>query len=939
MNRPDYLPDYLTKPQVEAITHRGSPLLIIGGPGSGKTEVITWRAAYLVWAGYVRPQNLLAITFTNKAALELKDRLQPRLPQVNVELMPVSTIHSFCADLLHRYQQHLAMPHGFRILDPTTQFLFVYTNRTALGLDNLVKGHPYDFFTSVIRTFNLATAELVEVDRFESFCQENLAHCSPKEADLWRERTVVAEAYRHYCALLRAQRLIDFAFLQRHALTLLENNPGVLAELQAQYREILVDEYQDATATQARLLALLAGDSHNLTVAGDDDQSIYRCRGATVQNVYNFSNRFPGARKIELSHNFRSREAIVTHSQRVIARNPARIPKTLLTMRGTGSDILLVYRRTAAEEATAIADLLRRLHEAGQIPRYSDVAILLRHVRSQAGPYLEALRAAGIPYHLSGEASFFERTEIAQLYDLFHFLGTAESWGDRFLRRPLVGLSRTTCQALQAYKKNLLDVASEAGLQAIGVADEIDRRRLLALLNLKQQVQAKARRSLLDVFYNLLAVTGCVARFEWQNNFEALANLGVLSRVVAAWDEYGSTGNFYAFQEYLRLLKEGGLEPITVPAADAVQVLSIHQAKGQEFPVVVLGAAMNGRLPGLPGPDRYRVPHTLRASGSPEVNDPHLVDERKLFYVAASRARELLIIGTADVVNKRGGGPSLFLYEMFGGDLSAATDMTRAYVEAVESHPVRPPASRQRYRLSQLAYFLQCPMRYKFAVIYGLQVPWLDPVDFGANIHRALEAIHRHALAGHVLTEEELEAVVAEIWVPGRRVRPEYEAAYQAAAVNQLRRYLREHGDCLADVLQAETNFSISLAQQVLVGKIDLLRRQEDGCIEVVDFKSSAVTPVAVEKFDLQLDLYAMGTEASLGHCVARQTAHFLKDGQVSSWEWSPERELIARARLNGLLSQIARHEFPPRSSYCSRCQEFQAVCPYYATETPDEKT
>jgi DNA helicase-2/ATP-dependent DNA helicase PcrA len=285
------------------------------------------------------------------------------------------------------------------------------------------------------------------------------------------------------------------------------------------------------------------------------------------------------------------------------------------------------------------------------------------------------------------------------------------------------------------------------------------------------------------------------------------------------------------------------------------------------------------------------------------------------------------------VVNKRGGGPSSFLYEMFGDDLSLAADLTHAYVAGVESRSGGRHGPRERCSFSQLAYYLQCPMRYKLAVLYGLQVPWLDPVDFGANVHRALEAIHQRALAGQVPGEEDVPAIVAGSWVSNRRTRPEQEAKYRAAAVEQLRRYLREHAGSLSRLVQAETAFSFSLAGQMLVGKIDLLRRGEGDGIEVVDFKTSGALPIQAERIDLQLDLYALGTQASLGQAVARQTVHFLKDGQVKTWAWSGERDAAARGRLAEVLEHIAGGDFSPQTDYCPRCEEFRAICPY----APDE--
>lgn len=928
-----HLPAYLTDQQREAITYPGSPLLILAGPGSGKTEVIAWRAAYLVRAHGVDPAHLLVTTFTEKAALELKDRVQEKLPGVNCELMQISTLHSFCALLLRRFPQYTPLETGFRVLDETGQFLFVYTHRRDLGLADFVKGREHDFYQAVIAAFNLATEELVDPADLAAWCHENQNRCLPDQAGQWEEYAAVARAYARYLKLLTEARRVDFALLQRHAIDLLQGHPPVLEAVRQQHRHVLVDEFQDTNAAQGQLLALIVGNHGGLTVVGDDDQSIYRFRGATVKNLLSFPERYPQTHTVTLAQNFRSVEPIVAHSQKVIAHNPARYDKALFTMRGTGSDLVLVYEKTAAEEATAVTRLLQDLHARGVITRFRDVAILLRSVRSYAGPYIEALRAAGIPHHVVGDASFFARPEITQLYQLFNFLGATKSWGDRFLRAPLVGLTEDTNRNLAKYKGNLLEITDEAGLEAIGVSHPGDRQKLLALLNLKRRVQAGEHSSLLEVTYDLLAAAGCTARFEREENGEALANLGLMSQLVAAWDEDGGSRNFYPFQHYLKLLKEGGVDPAAIPPEDAVQVMTIHQAKGLEFPVVVLGAAMNGRLPATRRRKPYEIPAHLRASGGVEagVRDPHLVDERKLFYVAATRARDLLIIGTADVVNKRGGGPSQFLYEMFGDDLRAASDVSQARIRAVESHRGAPAGPRPRYSFSQLLYYLQCPLRYKFTQVYGFQVPWQDPADFGANVHRALQALHQKALAGEQVAEQDVPALVADSWVPSTRMGPAREAQVREAAVRQIQRYVREHRESLARVQQAETPFSFGLGARVLLGKIDLVRRVEgaDQAVEIVDFKTSASKPLEAEHIDLQLDLYAMGVEAARGLDVQTQAAHFLGDGVIARRTWTPARRQQAHQALVQVLARIEAQAFAPNLSYCSQCREFQAICAY----------
>jgi DNA helicase-2/ATP-dependent DNA helicase PcrA len=949
MNALSYLPDYLTSEQRDAILHTDSPLLIIAGPGSGKTEVITWRVAHLVRAGLVVPEHLLVTTFTNKAALELKDRIQQRLPNVHVEAMQVGTLHSFCADLLRQYQSRSPLPRGFHILDQHGQFLFVYTRRKPLGLDALVKGRPYDFFSNVLRLFNLATEELVEPDRLGEWCEcrrveaeayaaemtcgksKTKAQKAASDLERWCEEQVVVTAYRRYTDLLRENGLVDFAFLQRHAYDLLTADPEIVAELRDRYRAILVDEYQDTNTVQERLLELLVGDGSRLTVVGDDDQAIYRFRGATVRNLLDFTKSYPGARLIRLTQNFRSREPIVMHSLDVIVHNPARYEKELFTQRGPGSDVLLIYEHSVDEEAVALTDLLRRLHGAGKIRRWNDVVLLLRSVRSYAAPYADALRAVGIPVVVVGDATLFERDDVGQLVNLFTFLGATKSWGDVHVRQPILGLAEETNTALKAFSGYLLD-AGEDGLQEIGIASPADRRKLSALLALKRRAQAKEHASLLEVLYDLLAITSYVARCELAGRLDALFNLGAFSKLVAAFDEHAGTRTLYPFQDYLKLMRQGGVDPAIVEPEDAVRVMTIHQAKGLEFPVVVLGSAMNGRLPTQRRRDHYEVPHDLRASGPPEVEDPHLVDERKLFYVAATRARELLILSTADIVNKRGGGPSPFLVEMLGEDLHTAADLSRALVTEIESRSATPTGPRERVSFTQLAYFLQCPVRFKFAVVYGLELPHPDPVGFGANVHRALLDIHEQARSGHIPPPEQVEEIVNAAWAPAPQADPVQDREAQKAAVRQLRHYVAHHTESLSRVVQAEVGFSFGLDRHVLVGKIDLLRRA-NGSHELVDFKAGRSAPAALEQVDTQLDLYALGAESSLKMLITRQSVHFLEDDNVHTREWSPERARSARERLGTLLDQIVRQEFPPRPAYCPRCNEFRAICPYEKDE------
>lgn len=434
----------------------------------------------------------------------------------------------------------------------------------------------------------------------------------------------------------------------------------------------------------------------------------------------------------------------------------------------------------------------------------------------------------------------------------------------------------------------------------------------------------------------MLSIADCVARYERVQDQDAIRNLGLMSEIAAAWDDFGKTRRIYPFNSYLKLLKEGGKEPSRVPLEDAVQIMTIHQAKGLEFPVVVLGSAMKGRLPTCRHNDPYDIPYHLRASGEPEVADCcqlHLMDERKLFYVAATRARDLLIVGTADVVNKRGGGPSPFVMEMFGSDLHQAADQRKPLDGNVPSCKKGPVGPRPRHSFSQLAYFLQCPWRYKLATVYGFQVLWQDSVGYGANVHRALEEIHRRAAEGHSPTAEDIPSIVSQTWVSNHKTKPAQEKKFMAAATKRLRKYVNEHSSKLPKTIDAEIPFSFILSDEVMLGKIDLIRGTYSDGIEIVDFKTSAAKPLAEDGMDLQLDLYALGAKESLRHNVARTAVHFLDDGKVSDSLWSEERRAKAVSRLGHVLESINRGDFQPTREFCGQCDEFKKICPYSVSQ------
>ncbi|MCJ7444433.1 MAG: ATP-dependent helicase [Methanotrichaceae archaeon] len=464
------------------------------------------------------------------------------------------------------------------------QLLFIYSHQEDLRLDAIYDNDPYYFFSEVQHIFNLATEELVDPSGLEAWCKLNLENCAATESEMWTKWAMIASAYDRYLKLLHSEGVLDFASIQSCALSLMQNNPQVLAGIRKRYQDIFIDEYQDTNAVQDRIISLLADDGERFTAVGDDDQSIYRFRGATVRNILTFKERFPKAKVIKLEQNFRSKKSIVQNSQHVIENNPARIPKALTSVRGIGSDVLVVYERNLTEEAKASVRLLKRLHNSGKIANYGDIALLFRSVEHHALPYITALLEANMPFNVTGDARFFKRAEISTLCDLFRYLNITGKGGDqRYLSNSLFAFHPESCKALEKTDKNLIEISAPEDLQSIGIMDSNDQQRLMDLADLKRQVQKGDHTSMLAVYYQLLQCTSCACRFEQNENQNSMSNLGLLSQPIAAWDEYGGTSDLKSFLKYLDMLKQGGVNQITVPPKDAIQIMSIHQGNTDKF--------------------------------------------------------------------------------------------------------------------------------------------------------------------------------------------------------------------------------------------------------------------------------------------------------------------------------------------------------------------
>lgn len=920
-----------TDAQVEALQHLEGPMQVVAGPGSGKTEVMTRRIARLIREGHASPDEILCITFTNRAADELKDRIR-LLVETDVEAMQVSTVHSFCRTLIEDYVDRLPIDRAFRVLDANTQFLYVYNRRHPLNL-TFPKSKKGRFLRSVIRFFNDCTEAVVDPDGLVRHYASRLEDAEDADEErILEERLGIAKSYVRYVEHLLEDSVLDFGHLQKLAWELLQDDE-VLPEVRNRYRFVQVDEYQDTNPIQAKLFRRIAGEDGNIVVVGDDDQSIYRFRGATVENLLEFDEQFEDPREVKLEDNFRSTETIVGFTSDFIESVSDRLPKSLRSRQEEGNDVLHVQGETVADEAERLARLLWELRDEGHIETWSDVAVLLRSVTYQSEHYLEALEEHGIPYLVEGDRSLFQRENVEGFRRLLlAMVDDGATWPDLLV--PVLPLKESTRNELKDQDTLLPGGEDDPEYEMPYIPDFDDEDLIEDLLDLRRRVRDGTYDDVTSVFFELLEITGFLEDCVDADDYEELRNLGRFSEVIFNFDDVARRTTVDQFEWYLRWLGDEAVDAANPPEDDAVQVMTVHQAKGLEFPVVMVPSLLERRFPLSHKQTRYPVPDEFLETNTYVDKATHFDDERRLFYVAATRAEKLLVLGSAEVVNLRG-EPSRFVDEFSDEHLRKVEDglpeLVPMDLEGSES------GQRTRLSYSHIMYYLYCPLRYRFFTEFDFHVPRLTRVDYGANLHRSLEELHTRIRDGETFTESELADIFERNWIPmGQRAR-RYEDELKDKGKRMFIDYYDRHGDDLDDIVDVERNFAHLPEDHdaVLAGRMDLLR-ESNGGVEIIDFKTRQLPDEEELEDRTQLGVYAYAGGPSLDRPVKKLSLYSLPDQQSLSIPWNSEVQDEVEAEIHGVLAGIERKDFAPTPGpdKCGKC-EFRNVCPH--SEAPGE--
>ena len=617
--------DALNEPQRQAVMATDGPLLILAGAGSGKTRVLTHRTAYLIEECGVNPYNIMAITFTNKAAGEMRERID-QMVGYGSESIWVCTFHSTCVRILRRYIDRLGFGTNFTIYDSDDQKTLMKDICKRLEIDT--KMYKEKMFLSAISS---AKDELIDPIEFET-----------RAAGDYVKRKQ-AQVYREYQQALKQNNALDFDDLIMKTVELFKLDKEVLASYQDRFRYIMVDEYQDTNTAQFELIRLLALKYQNLCVVGDDDQSIYKFRGANIYNILNFEHHFPDATVIKLEQNYRSTQNILDAANAVIANNQGRKEKRLWTDNGAGDKITFEQLDTAAEEADFVArDIARRVRKGEY--QYKDCAILYR-TNAQSRLFEERFITANIPYKIFGGVNFYARKEVK---DLLAYLKTIDNGQDDLAVRRIINIPKRGIGAASINKVALYAQEQEISFyDALCVAEQVPglgkaAAKIRPFVLFIQSFKAKAKLlSVADLLQEVIETTGYVRELEAEGTDEAEARIENI-------DELISKAVDYAEGEEAPTLN-GFLENVALVAdidsfdenSDYVVLMTLHSAKGLEFPNVYLAGLEDGLFPSY-------------MSITSDNSQAEIEEERRLAYVGITRAKKNLTITSARVRMVRG---------------------------------------------------------------------------------------------------------------------------------------------------------------------------------------------------------------------------------------------------------------------------------------------
>jgi DNA helicase-2/ATP-dependent DNA helicase PcrA len=956
--------------QKKAIQHGQGPLLIVAGAGTGKTAVITQRLAYLIKEKKAKPEEILALTFTDKAAGEMEERADILLPYGYVDLW-ISTFHSFGERILKEHALDIGLDPGFKLLNQTEQWRIARQNFSRFELEYYKPlGNPTRFIYALLKVFSRAKDENVSPEDFMAYAEKKMKADNGEDAKRILE---VAKAFKTYQTLLTEKGHLDFGDLIIRALDLLKQRKNILEKYRRQFKYILVDEFQDTNFAQYEMLKSLAAPKNNITVVGDDDQSVYKFRGAAISNILEFKKDFPQCEEIVLTENYRNRQNILDLSYKFIQlNNPNRLEaqlakkqiddkgelltkkvtkKLIAQNKGLGK-IEHLHFQTQEEEALGVVEKILALRKKDRTLTWNDFAILVR-ANDQANIFINLMNNHEIPYQYVANRGLYQKPEIM---DLIAYLKLLDNYHEstalfRVMNMPIFHFDPVDVHTLlnYTYRKNVsLYEAMQSGEARAHFKPQTQKDLDLMLAMIKKHTALARERGTSRVLFQFVEDSGYfkyLSKKETIQSAESILNINQFFKLIEEFERLNADKSVKNFISELDLAIEAGEEGALghqsmEEGPESVKVMTIHQAKGLEFTHVFMVNLVDKRFPSIERKDPIELPDELVAEIIPE-GDIHLQEERRLFYVAMTRAKQGLYFTTAeDYGGARKKRLSRFLYEIelekFGRRAGQKMKQQRLIFEKMAGHKNILTLKRnldwlpQKFSFTQLKAFDSCPYQYRFAHILHVPVKGKGAFSFGKTIHNTMHEFYLAIQKGEKPTLEELLSMYERNWIDEWYDTKADEIRRKESGRRVLTDYYKNNEKSFKAPKFLEQGFNIKIGLHTIKGFIDRVDEMPDGRVEIIDYKTGNLPKVKSSIDTEQLLIYALACQDVFKLNPAKLTFYYIEDNKTFTYQARQEEIEAVKKRVVDTIEKILKSDFKatPSQYKCKYC-DFKEICEY----------
>ncbi|SDD08756.1 DNA helicase-2 / ATP-dependent DNA helicase PcrA [Desulfurella multipotens] len=912
----------LNEDQIEAITTTDGPVLIIAGPGTGKTLTLVARTLYLLVSGKAQPEEIMLTTFTEKAAYELRDRVSQLARKINyqgqVHLLKMGTIHSLCNEYIMKFLSYTILQKGYSVLDELTQVFFVYENFDEIitPRDGKFLGrwsNKWNAIKEIIPYLNKIIEEIIDISQLENSGDEFLG--------------VLSACYKAYCKKLFESNRVDFSHLQKIFYELLNNNE-IYQKIKSKIRYIMVDEYQDTNYIQEQIILKLATPENNVCVVGDEDQSLYRFRGATVRNILEFPKHFNNCKQIKLTVNYRSHKKIIERYNKFITsinwdgfRYPKEIKPDSNAIFPEYPAVFCIWGKNEEDEAKRVVQLIKFLKSEKIIEDWSDVAILLKSVKPEhSSHYIQTLKENNIPYFSPRAKVYFENIEVKLLLACYSII--FGFYGD-ILKN----------SSIREYIEEAIKLLGEVISSTL---KDYIKRKVQQIEKLKED---SLDLTILDYFYQLLAYQPFSS---FLNDKNKAYNLSIFSKLISVFQYYYNISvvtsknkefiKYHLFGSFFNFLIQAGIDEYEDPynpiPKGFVQIMTIHQAKGLEFPVVIVGS-LHKRFAVQKQVDRDLLPFSKRGTFETERQMTEF-DRLRHYYVAFSRAQKLLVLTTPEKPQD--------WFSPIWEELGQYPYVEKETLKAQKFNSKPQFIPKKSYSLSQINVYQTCPQQYLFYKEYDFQPSRSAQVLFGSLVHHTIEDIHRAVLDKKDFTTSDIENWLEQnykaLLLSG--LRP-ISQTQKEVALKQVINYFKQNQDILERISETEVDVSVEKEDYIITGKIDLLT-SKDGKFEILDFKTPPKqenNSELIDRYFKQLCLYGYILKERYGKPVEKMYIYWTSEERrkdaLMEMRYSEKDVEEAGRYFDEVVRKIKEENFkvsipPDTEKVCREC-DFRFYC------------